>query len=315
MKKFNQTYDLLNREQCHTLMDMIGDTHEAIQQLEAGLQGTGDQRAEATFLFLELIGYLPMFIEDKGKTLSVVAKGLRSVMDKFYLVDYELDNGEIATFPLLGPLSGPAVNMVDVENLKLIIKHAFPKIVIQTTTGTSKSGQIVYHTTVRPDFIQGNGARGFPVESGSAECSNESVALMQATTRMIAAHLVGAYGAAVAVDYAKLATRRQNKTLKDIAMDKYGNTNWMKPITEKNPMLDILFKSQKDAKPVVPSLKEAIAKHIKDIENGVFGDAAKDTLASSKPVEFKKPEPVDAGLDELVKSLKALGMEVKVIKL
>jgi len=305
VKKFNQTYDLLNREQCHTLMDMIGDTHEAIQQLEAGLQGTGDQRAEATFLFLELIGYLPMFIEDKGKTLSVVAKGLRSVMDKFYLVDYELDNGEIATFPLLGPLSGPAVNMVDVENLKLIIKHAFPKIVIQTTTGTSKSGQIVYHTTVRPDFIQGNGARGFPVESGSAECSNESVALMQATTRMIAAHLVGAYGAAVAVDYAKLATRRQNKTLKDIAMDKYGNTNWSKlvqKVAEPNSLYDVLFGKG-------PAHKEARTVGKSELLAACYGGLP------PKPAEPKKPETGDAMLDGFVDSLKKLGFDVKVVKL
>jgi hypothetical protein len=288
VKKFNQTYDLLNREQCHTLMDMTGDTHEAIQQLEAGLEGTPDQRAEATFLFLELIGYLPMFIEHKGKTMPVVAKGLRAVMDKFYFVDFELDNGDVSTFPLLGPLSCAAVTMVDVENLKLIIKHAFPKVVIQTTTGTSKSGQTVYHTTVRPDFIQHNGAKGFPVESGSAECSNESVALMQATVRMIAAHLVGAYGAAVAVEYAKLATRPKNKTLADIGKEKYGDRNWtdlVSKIMQPNPLLDVLLKGQTDPK-----------------INGVYSAKASDFATQTANAEAK----MKSQTDELVNSLEAI---------
>lgn len=295
MKKFNQTYDLLNREQCYTLMDMIGDTHEAIQQLEAGLQGTGDQRAEATFLFLELIGYLPMFIEDKGKTLSVVAKGLRSVMDKFYLVDYELDNGEIATFPLLGPLSGPAVNMVDVENLKLLIKHAFPKIVIQTTTGTSKSGQTVYHTTVRPDFMQGNGASGFPVESGSAECSNEAVALMQATTRMIAATLTAGYATALLKQQAG-----PTKTLAQIAAEKYGKTNWSK-LAEPNNIYDVLFG------------KGLAHKEARQVDKSELLAAGYGGLPP-KPAEPKKSETGDAMLDGFVDSLKKLGFDVKVVK-
>ena len=221
MKKFNQTFDLTNREVLHMLMEAVSEAHVAVQQIEAGIEGTKDQKAEASFLFLDLIGYLPNFIESKGRLLPVVAKGLKSVMNGFYFVDYEMEDGRIATFPLFGPTSGAGAIMASVKDLTDIIQAAFPKAVIQMTTGTSKTGQTIYHTTVRPAFIQDDRAGGFPVESGSAECSNASVSLMQATIRMIAAQVMGAMGAALAIDLHK-AIQPKRKTLAEVANEKYG---------------------------------------------------------------------------------------------
>lgn len=301
MDRFNKTFDLLSIAVLTNLLSMVGDTHQAIQQLEAGIEADNDEQAEATFLFLDLIGYLPNTIEHKGKAIPVIAKGLRSVSDIFYFVDYELDTGEISTFPLLGPLSGAAVKIVDVKNLETIIKHAFPKAVIQMTTGTSKSGETVYHTTVRPAFMQDEIAQGFPVESGSAECSNASVSLMQATTRMIAAHVIGAYGAALAIENMRLK-RGPSKTMADIAKEKYGRepgdfNDLLAAITSPNGMFADLFNP-------APEDRKAARQHQKKA-------ALAAGYSGASPIGGK----ARSELDDFVKSLEALGIDVKVIKI
>lgn len=288
MKKFHETYNLTDRKVLHGLTEFIGQTHEVIQQIEAGITGTLDQHAEATFMFLELIGYLPNTIEDGGKSVNVEAKGLISPGPGLYFVNYIMTGGGMATFPLFGPLSGPRAIMGDVKNLTSIIEHAFPKAVIRMTTGKSLSGETTYHTTVRPDFMRRSEARGYPVESGSAECSNASVSLMQATVRMIAAHVMGAMGAATAIDLHR-AIRPKAKTLAEIAAEKYGLHNWddlVKQITQPNKLLEGLkFDRSPEAK---------AARH-----------AASYSMGTEKSGRQE--------IDELIATLKEMGIDVQVI--
>ena len=239
MKKFHETYNLTDRKVLHGLITFIGETHEAIQQLEAGIEGTTDDKATASFMFLDLVGYLPNVLSNGRKLVKVKSKALAAEADR-YFVYFEMENGDLTRFPIFGATSGAKAVMAGANDLKAIIKAAFPKAVIQTTTGKSNSGQTVYHTTVRPDFMQRSEARGFPVESGSAECSNASVSLMQATVRMIAAHVMGAMGAAMAIDLHR-AIRPKAKTLAEIAAEKYGLHNWddlVKQITQPNKLLE-----------------------------------------------------------------------------
>jgi hypothetical protein len=314
VKKFNQTYDLHNRESIKDVMDKVGETHAAIQKLEAGIEGTTIDKAEATFLFLNLIGYYPNQLLDQfGKTHDVYAKGLRSAGGSFF-VDFIMDTDtDTATYPLLGPGIASKELVLSVKDLTEIIKLGFPKVVIQMTTGVSKSGQTVYHTTVRPAFMQPEDANGFPIESGSAECSNGSVSLMQATTRMIAVHAMGAMTARLAVEL-KTATAPKTKTLAEIARQKYGvNLTDLvsKKYTEPNALFNILFKDQPD-----PS------------KNGVYSVKPGDWWNSS----VRSPEAkaachaasynsgilfggrsVTSELQAAIDRLKKLGIEVKIV--
>ena len=192
MQKFNEKYNLRDFVSVRFLMDRVSDTHEALQQLEAGAKATPDQKAEATFLFLDLIGYLPTCITRGGKEYPIVGAGLAGCDGDRYFVEYETEDGKVTTFPLTGPKTNPKTVMLGVRDLTKLINLSFPKAIIQMSTGMSKKGHTVYHTTIRPVFMQEKSLGGFPVESGSAVCSDASVSLMQAATRMIAAHLIGA---------------------------------------------------------------------------------------------------------------------------
>lgn len=288
MKKFDEKYNLSSQEVLRGLIKYIGETHEAIQNLEAGMESTNNDKATASFMFVELIGYLPDQLHNGKKLINVATKALGAEADGVYSVFYEMENGDITKFPIFGPGSGAKAVMAKAEDIKALIKAAFPKAVIQTTTGTSKLGATVYHTTVRPGFMQNASTLGFPVESGSAECSNEVVSLMQATVRMIAARVMGYMVAALALDLHKMTTRQKNKTLNDLAKEKYGDRNWedlVNQIMKPNSLFDVLFKNQTDPK-----------------VNGRYTAKAPDYMKQSAYAETK----TKAETDDLVKSLEAI---------
>jgi hypothetical protein len=285
VKKFNETYNLNDQRVLKELTTRTGAAHIAIQQIEAGIEGTANQKAEASFRFLDLMGFYPSHIQKKGELVPVIGMALISPLPGYYFVKHELVLGQPAVFPVYGPNRNPEEILGNVKDLTEVITAAFPKAVVQMTTGQSKSGQTIYHTTVRPGFIQNN-ENGFPIVSGSAECSNASVALMQAAVRMVAAYLTSA---ALAV-----ASKPKTRTLADVAMEKYGNTNWIKTVTDPNAMFDVLFKDQPKAE-----------------DNGVY----KATPGGWRNSSVRSPEAKMARhVEGLVKHLKDLGIDVQVTK-
>lgn len=303
MKTFNEKYDLTNIPILKELVKRTGETHAAIQQVEAGIEGTKTQKAAATFQFLDLLGYYPDVLVDPrtGRKDNVLSHSLVAIMGgAFFFTEFALDTGESVMFPLCGPKSGAGAITLDVASVNFVVKAAFPKAVIQTTTGTSKSGQTIYHTSVRPAFMQDEGARGFPMESGSCECSNEAVSIMQATVRMIAAALTAGYATALLKEAAK-----PTKTLSQIAAEKYGNKNWMlDALTGKNHLLDALNYTR-GMNYSAPSRRTPADKA-----------AQLASMYSGKPTfQPSAQHGKRAAIDDLLKMLKDLGIDVQVVSL
>lgn len=195
MKSFHDTYEVTNGATVQYLIKKLSETHEVIQKLEAGAEATKLQQAEATFMFLSLIGFYPTSASVDGVSRPLAGQFLVSdeAEENFYVIFKFADNGgESVPVSMFGSMmNDPTVTLMPESVVAYLIDRAIPGAVIQKTLGTSKDGSSVSHITVRPEFMQHKDYNGFPVESGSAICSNESVALMQAFIRMLAMHLVG----------------------------------------------------------------------------------------------------------------------------
>lgn len=195
MKSFHETYDMRDPAQVQDLIGKVSEAHTALQNLEAGAEPTKLQQAEATFMFLSMIGFYPESVKYNGVSRPVLGQSLMSDEgdEKFSVVFKFADTDESSTpVSMFGSMMrNTSTTMMPEQVILYLIDLSFPGIVIQCTEGTAKDGSKVYHITARPDFMQPKSYKGFPVESGSAICSSKEVALMQAFIRMLALHLVG----------------------------------------------------------------------------------------------------------------------------
>lgn len=181
--------------QVQDLIGKISETHLVLQKLEAGAEPTKLQQAEATFMFLAMIGFYPETVNVNGISRPVLGQSLMSdgADEKFSVVFKFADTGmSSAPVSMFGTMmQNQSITMMPESVILYLIDKAFPGVVIQCTEGIAKDGSKVFHVTARPEFMQPKAYNGFPVESGSAICSSKEVAIMQAFIRMMSMHLVG----------------------------------------------------------------------------------------------------------------------------
>lgn len=195
MKSFHETFDMRDSAQVQDLITKVSETHMALQKLEAGAKATKLQEAEGTFMFLSIIGFYPTSGVVNGVSRPIAGQSLMSNVeeDRFSVVFKFADNGDqsVPTSMFGSMMRDLSISLMPPEVVAYLIDLSFPGIIVQKTNGVAQDGSEIFHVTVRPEFMQPKSYNGFPVESGSAICSNLSVAIMQAFIRMLSMHLVG----------------------------------------------------------------------------------------------------------------------------
>lgn len=180
-------------EEVRNKSNLVARAHRDLQDLEAGVSFTPEKQATALFSFLDAMGFYPERVRnaDSGKYLSVEGTYLVD-MGNGYGVRFSgtYENGSEGISPAVSVL-GPDFEYSDVwldSNMLLeIIERAFPDGVITNSVMIGKDHSALHHVSIRPAFMQEEG--DLPLASGSAVSEDLSLALMQATIRMMASIL------------------------------------------------------------------------------------------------------------------------------
>lgn len=265
MKSFRKRYDLNDYSTVASLLTKAESCHRAIQHVEAGVAYNKQAMATATFLFLDLIGYYPKSFAIGWATYSV--DYIQMVHDDAatYLV-FGLDgNRTTPKMSLFGDNHKDfSVVRLDEKSVETVVDTAFPKAQVNGGTDVTMDDKKPHltHLTIREKYMQGNGSLA-PVASGSATCSDLTIALMQATTRMIHAIITNAKlelvqkkeEARQVAKKAFLAKRyrmgpdtleAQARAAYDLGKEKYGKRSWVPggTITAKGDWRELLDRRQ-----------------------------------------------------------------------
>ena len=194
MKAFRKRFDLTNLNTVEGLLTQAEGAHRAIQAVEAGVDYRRRDMALATFRFLDIIGYYPESVT-LGLNSYKVSSAILMQEGADYCVDLHLE-GRIAPFTtgIFGSLeTNRSVVKLDEKSVEVLVDRAFPKAQINGGTDVTMDDDKPHltHLTIREKYMQGNRSSA-PVAAGSATCSDLTIALMQATTRLIHAILTNA---------------------------------------------------------------------------------------------------------------------------
>jgi len=183
MKSFSETYfGLKSLELVNELRSDLAAAHGAVQKLEAGAQPTLVDTALASVHFLQFFGFYPNKIKAAatGESFDVATWSLCQSDDSgdFFVKADLKGNEHQPQYPVLGPAVDRGRIMLDLDRVMKIVERAFPEVVVFVTDGEAEDGSAIYHVTARTE-----GYSKVPLASGSAVCSNEVVAIMQALLR------------------------------------------------------------------------------------------------------------------------------------
>jgi hypothetical protein len=211
MRKFSRTYDLSNLNECKTLLGVLNETHLAIQKLEAGTKLNKPQMAFASYKFLVSLGYFKFYPTVDNREVQICSSSLLTDFKNFWVKMLTSEGIEI-TAPLFSPKSKPSCVIMDYETIKNLVKLAFPALTILESYSWSKDNKCIYHVSVRTQYTQGEAYGGEPLPSGSAACSNQTVALMQAMIRMIHNKVTAIYAAGLSsANAVYIQTEKRNR--------------------------------------------------------------------------------------------------------
>lgn len=173
VKPFTHLHDLTDLALVKRLRAQARSAHESIQKLEAGAKATKGEKAVATFLFLNLIGfygegYSATMIDDAGH-VTVRTTNEKAQWTGWYNI-----------FPLLGPDANYKDLMMSPPMVLDAIRASWPKAVVTVGDGIEDKEDDYWVVTIREGGYDKN-----PLASGSATCTNKTVALMQAYVRML----------------------------------------------------------------------------------------------------------------------------------
>lgn len=238
MTTFAERNDLKNIKVTSQLLSRIAAVHSALQQIEAGMEASDLMKAKATFEFFELFGLYPKTASLLGRNLKLDGLGLEMQGGYYRVVGFvknpipELREGEYLptnSVGMFGPGSAYSKRSLPTwAEVEAVIKAAFPKAVITASAYESDSSVTLNHISVRSQFMQGHGD-GFPVPSGTATCSHESIALMQAAVRMLHVFVVDAHGQNTYEEmrgYHEEAKKTRLGMMYGMGAQKYGERQW-----------------------------------------------------------------------------------------
>lgn len=185
----------------------VAAAHDALQDLEAGVEFTPLKQASALFQFLCAMTYYPFSVRNGDSKEDIQVENLSMVMmddGGFGVVFHGFkENGDAVTTPpcgILGPGSDFSDYWLTTDEVMELIEVMFPDVVVTNSTMVSAPPDYapLHHVSMRPHFMQPKNAH-YPLPSGTAVSENLPLALMQAAVRML--------GGLVAVDAANLATK------------------------------------------------------------------------------------------------------------
>jgi hypothetical protein len=220
MKAYEQSASL---EELNERVKMVGIAHGALQDLEAGAKPTPRKQATATSAFLEVIGYYPIKVRNSDNGMDLIADYLNLIHmgDEKYGIEFvgSYENGSKGRSPLV-PIFGPNNGYDDLwpepENVMALVETAFPSAVVTNSVMIGNDNVALHHVSVRPAFMQDDDIK-YPVMSGSAVSESLSLALMQATIRMIAGMLAEEC-ASLALDDSNML-RRERSAQKSVKVE------------------------------------------------------------------------------------------------
>lgn len=193
MKAFRKRFDLTDIEVINKVLVNTEKAHWALQQVEAGMSATPLDEAAATFTFLSALGYYPTFFSVNGTEIEVGHFFLcqdKNGSGHFGIEICDKDKKRLGFSSLFGTQEYSS-HKLNLEDIDALLELAFPGGAFEVSDYTNDKGVQLFICTAREKYMQRKGEYA-PVASGYSTCSNEVVAIMQATIRMVHSILVSA---------------------------------------------------------------------------------------------------------------------------
>jgi hypothetical protein len=196
LRAFVDFYVMDDFEELSHIISTAAAVHHNLQDLEAGAAMTFQKKAVATANFLAFLGAYPTQAVHRETLTRRHVIGYDAMLSDTenaagIVCQIDGDPDRVVSQPdfgIMGPGSSFDKVWLTAEELSEVISTAFPDSVITNSVflASGDNHEALHHVSVREQFMQ-KPSDAAPVPSGSAVSTDLTLALMQATVRMISA--------------------------------------------------------------------------------------------------------------------------------